>query len=101
MEKEGLMVSYDAAKVIPSTFINLEDQEIRIAKLLIETGQEIIRFSSWKGGNIVSRPLVFSETELLEILCQAIHMGVLTSNFIRKLRERIEISIATQDFGCR
>jgi hypothetical protein len=88
---EGHMVSYDDAKVTASTFINVEDQETRIEKLLIATGQEKIRLSSWSGGTLLSQPLVLSEAELLELLHQAIHAGVLPRNFIGKLRERIEI----------
>jgi hypothetical protein len=88
---EGHMVSYDDAKVSASTFIRIEDQETRIEKLLIETGQVKIRFSSWSGGAILSQPLILSEADLLELLHQAIHAGVLPRNFIGKLRERIEI----------
>ncbi|MDP2994429.1 MAG: hypothetical protein Q8N46_04815 [Anaerolineales bacterium] len=91
LEMEGHMVSYDDAKVTASTSVNIENQETRIEKLLIETGQEKIRLSSWSGGDILSRPLVLSEAELLELLHQAIHAGVLPRNFIGKLRERIEI----------
>ena len=85
------MSSYDDAQVIASTSINFEDQETRIEKLLIEPGQEKIRLSSWSGGVILPQPLVLSETELLELLHQAFHAGVLPHNFIGKLRERIEI----------
>jgi len=85
------MVSFDDAKVTVSTSVNIEDQETRIEKLLFETGQEKIRLSSWSGGDILSMPLVLSEAELLELLHQAIHAGVLPRNFIGKLRERIEI----------
>ncbi len=85
------MTSYDNATVTASTFIKIEDQETRIEKLHLKTGQEKIRLSSWSGGDILSRPLVLSETELLELLHQAIHAGVLPRNFIGKLRERIEI----------
>jgi hypothetical protein len=88
---EGHMVSYDDAKVTVSTSVNIENQETRIEKLLFETGQEKIRLSSWSGGDILSMPLVLSEAELLELLHQAIHAGVLPRNFIGKLRERIEI----------
>jgi hypothetical protein len=88
---EGHMVSYDDAKVTVSTSVNIEDQETRIEKLVFETGQEKIRLSSWSGGDILSMPLVLSEAELLELLHQAIHAGVLPRNFIGKLRERIEI----------
>jgi len=85
------MVSYDDAKVTASTFINNEGQETRIEKLLIETGQEKIRLSSWSGGDILAQSLVLSEAELFELLLLAIHAGVLPRNFIGKLRERMEI----------
>lgn len=85
------MVSYDNAKVTASTFINVEDLETRIEKLQLETGQEKIRLSSRVGGENFSQPLVLSEMELLELLHQAIHAGVLPRNFIGNLRERIEI----------
>ena len=88
---EGHMSLYDDAKVTASTFINIEDQETRIEKLHLETGEEKIRLSSWSGPVILSRSLVLSESELLELLHQAIHAGVLPRNFIGKLRERIEI----------
>ena len=88
---EGHMVTYDDAKVTISTSITIENQEIRVEKLLIGTGLEKIRLSSWSGGEILSRPLVLSEAELLELLHKAIHAGVLPRNFIGKLRERIEI----------
>jgi len=85
------MVSLDDAKVTASTSVNIENQETRIEKLLIETGQEKIRLSSWNGDDILSKPLVLSEAELLELLHQAILAGVLPRNFIGKLRERMEI----------
>ncbi len=88
---DGHMVSYDKAKVTATTFINVENQEAKIEKLQLENGQKKIRLSSWKGGSILSQPLVLSEMELLELLHQAIHAGVLPRNFIGNLRERIEI----------
>ena len=48
LEMEGLMSPSDDAKVTASTSVNSEDQETRIEKLLLETGQEKIRLSSWK-----------------------------------------------------
>ena len=85
------MVTFDDAEVTISTSITIENQEIRIEKLLIGTELEKIRLSFWSGGEILSRPLVLSEAELLELLHKAIHAGVLPRNFIGKLRERIEI----------
>jgi hypothetical protein len=85
------MSSYDDTKVTASTSVTIESQEIRIEKFLLESGQEKIRLSGWSGGAILSRPLVLSEAELLEVLHQAIHAGVLPRNFIGELREKIEI----------
>ena len=91
LEMEGPMDSKRDVKVTASTFINVEDLETRIEKLHLASGQEKIRLSSWRGGGLISQPLVLSEAELLDILHQAIHAGVLPRNFIGKLRERIEI----------
>ena len=85
------MDPYKNAKVTASTYINIEDFETKIEKLHLASGQEKIRFSSWRGSTIQSQPFVLSESELLELLHQAIHAGVLPYNFIGKLRERIEI----------
>jgi hypothetical protein len=85
------MSSYDDAKVTASTSVTIESHEIRIEKLLFESGQEKIRLSGWSGGTILSLPLALSEEELLELLHQAIHAGVLPRDFIGKLREKIEI----------
>jgi hypothetical protein len=81
----------DEAKVIAFTSVKSEDQETRIEKLHLESGQETIRLSSWKGGSMLSQPLLLSETELIELLHQGVHAGVLPLDFIGKLREKIEI----------
>lgn len=85
------MDSYDDAKVIGSTSIYIDGQETRIEKLMLETGQEIIRLSFGKKGDKYNPVFLFSEVDLLELLHKAIHEGVLPRNFIGKLRERIEI----------
>lgn len=90
-ELEGHMVSFDAATVTASTFINTEDHETRIEKLQLKTRLERIRLSAWKGDKAISRSIILSEEELLDLLNQAILSGVLHRNFIGKLRERIEI----------
>jgi hypothetical protein len=91
LEMDGLMNPNDDAKVTASTSILSEEHESRIEKLLLKTGQEKIRLSSWNGGVVLPQPLVLSETELIELLHQAIHAGVLPLNFLGKLREKIEI----------
>ena len=88
---EGIMVSSDDAKVIASTFINVEDQAIRMEKLQLEPGQEKIRLSFLSEGNNVSGSHIISEEQLLDLINQAIHSEVLPRNFLGKLRERIEI----------
>jgi hypothetical protein len=88
---EGIMVSSDDAKVIASTFINVEDQAIRMEKLQLEPGQEKIRLSFLSEDNNVSGSHIISEEQLLDLLNQAIHSEVLPRNFLGKLRERIEI----------
>jgi hypothetical protein len=91
VEMEGLMSTPDDAKVSASTSVNSEAQEIRIEKLLLKNGQEMISISSWSEGAMLAQPLLLSETELIELLHQAIHAGVLPLNFTGKLREKIEI----------
>jgi hypothetical protein len=88
---DGHMDSLNKAKSLVSTSIKINDQDILIEKLQLETGDEKIRLSSsiWK--KAVSPPLILSELELLDLLNKAIHAGVLPRNFIGKLRERIEI----------
>lgn len=83
------MKLYDDAQVTASTCIHVEDQDIRIEKLQLETGQEKIRLSSWSDD--LWRSPVLSEVELLELLDQAILAGVLPRNFFGKLHERMEI----------
>ena len=85
------MVSSDDAKVIASTFINVEDQAIRMEKLQLEPGQEKIRLSFLGEDNNVSGSHIISEEQLLDLINQAIHSEVLPRNFLGKLRERIEI----------
>ena len=85
------MLSFGNAKIIASTFIKVEDLEIRIEKLKFEAGQEKISLFSTDKGKEISRSILLSEEELLELLHQAIHSGVLPGNFIGNLRERIEI----------
>jgi hypothetical protein len=91
MEMEGDMSPSDDVKVTASTSVNAENQETRIEKLLLATGQEMIRLSSWNRGAFLPQPLLLSEAELIELLHQAVHAGVLPLNFIGKLREKIEI----------
>jgi hypothetical protein len=85
------MVSIDDWKLAASAFIKLDDQEVWVERLLGEPGMEKIRVTLRKGGIVSSSPLILSEKELLELLHQAIHAGVLHDNFSGKLREKFEI----------
>jgi len=85
------MVENENKKVTASAVIDLVDQEVRIDKLALDTGGEEIRISFWSGGLLLPQPLVLTENQILDILHQAVHAGVLPRNFIGKLRERIEI----------
>ncbi len=79
------------AKVLSSSFVKIEDQELSFEKLILEDGREKIRFSARQEKGKISNPIILSETDLLELLHQAIHAGVLPRNFIGQLRERMEI----------
>ena len=61
--------------------------EGRIERLFIKkAGVEAIRFSWWKEGNLVPRPLDATEEELLKLFEDAIPKGVFTSDFKNKLK---------------
>jgi hypothetical protein len=77
MELEGYMDSLDNTKVSSSSFVMIGDEKIR---LVVSQGDKKI-----------SDPILLSETDLLELLHQAIIANVLPRNFIGKLRERMEI----------
>jgi hypothetical protein len=88
---EGVMSADHDLKVMAITSVKNGNQEIRIEKLFLEPGEEKIRLSSWSGGAMLPQPLILSEAELIEILHQAFHTGVLPLDFIAKLKEKIEI----------
>ncbi len=65
----------------------IDAQGQAIERLFIkEHGREEIRFSWWKDGNLVMRPLDLPEDELLELLAQAIQEGVFKADFLRGLQ---------------
>ena len=82
----------DAVTVIATASVELANQEARLEKLLADPARgEEIRFSAWRQGQLLNEPLVLDESDLLALVHQAIHKGVLSQDFIGKLRERIEI----------
>lgn len=54
-----------------------------------EHQQEEIRFSWWKNGKIVPRPLDLPEGELLPLMCDAIQKGVFSPAFLKGLHEAL------------
>jgi hypothetical protein len=61
--------------------------EGRIERLFIKkTRTEAIRFSWWKDGNLVPRPLDVTEEELLKLLADALAKGVFTPEFRNELK---------------
>ncbi len=78
--------------ISPFVSINLAEHEARIEKLPVnETGQADLRISGRKKGRISAGPLTLSEEQLIELLYKASVSGVISSRFIGKLREKIEI----------
>jgi hypothetical protein len=59
----------------------------RIERLLLKDDtQESIRFSWWKDGKFVHRPLDLLESDLLELMRAAIKEGVFAEEFLSALR---------------
>jgi hypothetical protein len=80
------------AKIMASASVELSDGQARVEKLAAGVdGQELIRLSAWRNNQILSKPLMLSEKELIELLHEATHAGVLSRDLVGKLRERIEI----------
>jgi hypothetical protein len=71
----------DYATEIVSAVLRFESgDEARIERLLIKSsGKEEIRFSWWKDGRMMMRPLDLSEEDLMRLLVQGIREGVLCS----------------------
>jgi len=62
--------------------------EGRIERILVkEYGQDEIRFSWWKNGKMMMRPLDLNEDDLLVLMQNAVQAGVFTPEFRLKLRE--------------
>jgi hypothetical protein len=82
-------------KKVPSVSIDMEDREGRIEKLpAVENskpGQATLRISGRKKGGGSAGSLKLSEEQLIELLYKASLSGVISNNFIGKLREKIEI----------
>jgi hypothetical protein len=67
-----------------------DSEEARIERLHIkEHNQEEIRFSWWKDGNIVMRPLDLEEKDLLLLFEDAVQKNVFSQDFLLSLRKII------------
>ena len=61
--------------------------EIRMERLLVKsTNEEEIRFSWWKDGKFITRPMHATEEQLLALFKDGIEKDVLTLNFRQRLK---------------
>jgi hypothetical protein len=71
-------IAFDGANEAKIEHIHVKDQ-----------GQDEIRFSWWKDGRIMMRPLDLPENDLLRLLDNAIKGGIFTPDFRAKLRNML------------
>jgi hypothetical protein len=83
------------AREIARASVDFRDgTEGRIELLFVKSSQqEEIRFSWWRNGRMVPRPLDLPEEALLELLEDAVRQGVFSPDFLRSLK-RIGDSLA-------
>ncbi len=80
------------AKIIAFVSIDIDGHEARVEKYSAGAdGQSAIRLLVWKDGKPLAQPLALSEEQLIELLHKAAHDGVISHDFVGKLREKIEI----------
>lgn len=58
--------------------------------LIRASGEEEIRFSWWKNGKMVTRPLDLSENDLIEFFQSALDNEVFTAKFKSDLRDVLQ-----------
>jgi hypothetical protein len=64
-----------------------DDLDQRIERLYVKGWkQDEIRFSWWRNGKMMPRPLDLPEKELLPLMSSAIRSGVFTDDFLRGLQ---------------
>jgi hypothetical protein len=86
------MVKRDQFNIVASVTVDLDGLETRLEKISTrEAGRTAIQLSSWKKGRSLAGPLELSEEQLIDLLHKASHAGVLSRDFIGKLRAKIEI----------
>jgi len=92
METDEPMNPSEETHVIAAASLELLENEARLERLQEgPAGGEAIRFSTWSQGKLLKGPLVLEESELVALMHLAVQRGVLSQDFIGKLRERIEI----------
>lgn len=78
---------YATEKCIPGTFQFTGSEEARIERIFVKRlGQEEIRFSWWKRGKMLPRPLDLTERDLLALLRDAVAQGVFSKRFKSSLK---------------
>lgn len=79
-----------AREIDSASYVWSSDSEARIERLHNKKrDQEEIRFSWWKDGNIVMRPLDLTEEELLALLQTSLQEGIFSLDFLRRLRQML------------
>lgn len=80
-----------ARELITANFVFPDNSEGRIERLYVrELQQEEIRFSWWKDGKMMMRPLDLREDELLGLLKNAVRQGVFSESFLTDLKRALE-----------
>ena len=76
-----------AKELVTANFVFPDGDEGRIERLYVkELQQDEIRFSWWKDGKMMMRPLDLREDELLPLLANAIEKGVFSEAFLKGLK---------------
>jgi hypothetical protein len=71
----------------PASIMFPSGSEGRIERLFVKKAQvDAIRFSWWKDGNLVTRPLDLTEEELLKLFEDGLAKGVFTESFRTQLK---------------
>jgi hypothetical protein len=67
-----------------------DGSEGRIERLFVKQyEQEEIRFSWWKNGNLVMRPLDLTEDQLVTLVARGVRDGILTAQFVDKVQTEL------------
>jgi hypothetical protein len=92
----GSLRDSDYAKELtqPASFTFPDGSVGRIEYLLFKTGaakgKEGYRFSWWKDGRMVPRPLDFTEAEYLELFKSAVDAGIFSNDAVARMRKILD-----------